>query len=268
GGSARGAGAAPAPVFLTHRGGLGLVVGALERELAARGVELLTRSPVGGLDRGPGAWLLSTPEGPVEADAVVLAVPAFVAAPLLAPHAPGAAGRLEAIGYASVSLVTLWYPASALARPLRGSGYLVPAGEGRLTTACTFMSSKWPHLARPDQLLFRVSAGRWGDDRHLELSDEELATTAHRELAAAVGVQGPGPRRWRVARWPRSFPQYEVGHLDLVDQVEDDLARLPGLAVAGAAYRGLGIPACIAQGQRAARAVSAGLSRGTISAGG
>lgn len=247
------------PVFLTPRRGLGDLVHRLSRRLGGHGerVQLRTGCPVQGLERTGDRWVLGTPSGPVAADGVILAVPSFAAAPLVAPHAAAAGRRLAGIEYASVSLVSMSYPAYAIPGPLDGSGYLVPAGEGRLTTACTWTSSKWPHLARPGQVLLRVSTGRWGDDRHAGLDDDALVAAAHRELVAALGIGAAAPQGWRVERWPRSFPQYRVGHGALVAEIEADLQTRPPLALAGAAYQGIGIPSCIAQGRRAALAVLA-----------
>lgn len=253
------AGSEQGPVFLTPRRGLGDLVDRLSRRLGTHGerVRLCTGRPVQGLEREGARWVLRTAAGPVVADAVILAVPAFAAAPLLSPHARPAARRLATIEYASVSLASMSYPASAFPGPLDGSGYLVPAGEGRLTTACTWTSSKWPHLARPGQVLLRVSTGRWGDDRHAGLDDDDLVAAVHRELVAALGIRAAAPQAWRVERWPRSFPQYRVGHGALVAEVEAELQDGPPLVLTGAAYHGIGIPACIAQGRRAALAVLA-----------
>jgi oxygen-dependent protoporphyrinogen oxidase len=195
----------------------------------------------------------------LEAEGVVVAVPAPEAARLLRPLAPGAASLLADIEYSSVAVVTMKVPEDAIRRPLRGTGFLVPRAstlEGRraLITGCTYLSRKWPHLARPGDELVRVSVGRWGDERYRDLDDEELATDAFGELAAILDVRG-SPNEVRVTRWEGAFPQYRVGHLVRVAAIEKEVAALGGVAVAGAAYRGVGIPACIASGRGAARAV-------------
>jgi oxygen-dependent protoporphyrinogen oxidase len=240
---------APQPVFLTHPAGLSTLVNALAAAATDAQVELRTGTPVTALQRRSTGWVLVTPSGTLRADGVLLTVPAFVAGPLLAPHAPRAAAILAAINYADVALVTLAYHGEA---NLAGSGYLVPAGEGRMTTACTFTSIKWAQVARRDQAIFRISVGRWGDSRHRDLSDAELVDVVRAELAEALGVTGQ-PFATRVSRWPRSFPQYEVGHTERVARIEAELPA--GVAVAGAAYRGVGIPACIAGAQWAAAAL-------------
>lgn len=232
-------GAAP-PLFASLRDGLGRLVEALEGALRAGGATVHLGAAV---DAAPVAGF----------DATVLATPAPTAAALVQAGSPAAADNLRAVEQASVALVVLVYPESALARQLSGTGFLVPAGEGRLLTACSFASSKWPHWATPGDVVLRASAGRWGDERALAMGDDELVSRLHGELAHALAL-GEGPRLARVARWERAFPQYRPGHLERVARAEAALARdLPTVTVAGAAYRGVGIAACIAQGRAAAR---------------
>ena len=244
GGGAAAAGAPAAPVFASLRGGLGRLVERLEERLRARGVAV---------DLGARVDAVPVPGF----DATVVTTPAPVTAGLVAPACPDAASALHALEHASVALAVLVYPTSALSRPLAGTGFLVHPGEGRLLTACSFASSKWPHWAAPGDVVLRASAGRWGDDRALSLPDDVLARRLHAELAEALGLAAE-PRVARVTRWPQAFPQYRPGHLDRVARVEAALARdLPGVTVAGAAHRGVGIAACIAQGRAAARRVGA-----------
>ncbi|MEO5678774.1 MAG: protoporphyrinogen oxidase, partial [Acidimicrobiales bacterium] len=187
--------------------------------------------------------------------AVVLAVPPGPAAVLLEPHAPAAAARLGGMASASVAMTCLAYREEDVGQPLDGSGFLVPRREGRLMTACSWASSKWPEVAAPGTVVLRVSAGRAGDHRALALADDLLAARLHRELVAALGLTGEPVAR-HVTRWVDAFPQYAPGHADVVTAIE---AGLPaGLEVAGAAYRGVGIPACIGSGRAAARRAVAG----------
>ena len=184
-------------------------------------------------------------------------VPAFDAARLLAGPSPTAARRCEEIDYASVVLTTMLVPASAVGRPLDASGFLVPRVERMLMTACTWASSKWSHLAAPGRIVLRVSAGRYGDERALQMEDEELVEQLLGELGETMHLRGY-PSAWKVTRWERSFPQYAPGHLDRVAEIERALAAdAPRIQVAGAAYRGVGIPACVNQGEQAAQAVMA-----------
>jgi oxygen-dependent protoporphyrinogen oxidase len=154
-----------------------------------------------------------------------------------------------------VVLVTVSVPAGAVNHPLDGSGFIVPRGEGLTITAASFATSKWAHLgaADPGTAVLRVSLGRMGDDASIGWADETVLAVVQRDLATTIGLSAP-PSEWRVTRWPGALPQYAPGHLDRVAAIEADLAdHLPSVTVAGAAYRGLGVPACIRQGREAAR---------------
>ena len=196
-----------------------------------------------------GGGCSSTAGGRVDADGVVLALPAGPAAELLAPHAARAATLLAAIPYASVALVALAVPRAQVDRELDASGFLVPRVEGRLVTACSWTSAKWPHLAGDGTAWLRASVGRDGDEAALALPDDELVRRVLADLAEMMALSGP-PTEVRVTRWPASFPQYRPGHLERVAAIDDHVARdAAGVVVAGAALRGLGVPACIRQGQ-------------------
>ena len=251
--------AAEATVFTTLAAGLGTLPAAVA---AAAGAEVRTGAMVRELARTPGGWRLTvgSARAParLDADAVVLAVPAQPAARLLAglPRAAAARAALAGISYASMAVVTLAYPAASFPRPLEGSGYLVPAVDGRPVKAVTFSSVKWPHLraAGPEVVVVRCSLGRVGEERLLHRDDADLAALAVADLAAATGVRG-GPAGVRVTRWGGALPQYTVGHLGRVARIRAAVAREPGLAVCGAAYDGIGIPACIATASAAATQV-------------
>jgi protoporphyrinogen/coproporphyrinogen III oxidase len=241
------------PVFLTLPEGLGALVDALADRLHGAGAELCTDSPVRAIERrGDGGWRVTTDARPIDADGVVLAVPAFVAAPLLAPIDAEVAAALAAVEHASVTLVAMAYPTGAVPGPLDGSGFLVPRREGRLMTACSWASSKWAHLAAPDRVLFRVSAGRLGDERAAAMSDDAVVARLRVELEAAMGIR-TAPTEVRITRWPDAFPQYTPGHLARMADAQQRLAEhAPGLTLAGAALGGIGLPACIGTGRRAA----------------
>ncbi len=245
--------ASGSPAFASLRGGLGGLVAALLAGLDADVRAGLTVREVTRTGSG-----LRVTAGPVpdptalDADAVVVAVPAGPAGRLLRDLAPFAAGELAGIGYASMAIVTLAYPGTALPA---GSGLLVGSAEGRAVKAVTFSSQKWAHLSGRLTLV-RASIGRYGEEAVLQRSDEELAALAADDVAALTGI-AVRPVASRVTRWGGALPQYAVGHLDRVRRIEADVARTPGLVVAGAAYVGVGVPACIRSGYAAAAKVGA-----------
>jgi oxygen-dependent protoporphyrinogen oxidase len=244
------------PVFLAPRGGMGRLVSALTEALGPR---VRYGAPVAALSRAPGGRWRLEPAG-VTADAVVLAVPAHRAAPVLADHAPGAAATLGAIDHATVALVALVVDRDAVGRALDGSGFLVPRSAGRLITACSWVSSKWAHLAGDgSSVVLRASAGHAGDGRAAALDDDALVAGVLADLRDLMDLRlRGGPVAVRVSRWPRSFPQPRPGHLDAVDAVDAELAaHTPGLAATGAWARGVGIPACIRTARAAAGRVLA-----------
>lgn len=263
--------AAPRPVFATIDGGMGRLPETLAAQVTAAGGEIRTSAMVRELARTADGWRLTA--GPacepeyVTADAVIVAVPARPASRLLADVAPVAARNLARIEYASMGIVTLAYPSAAFPAPPSGSGYLVPAvetgrtGERRTVKAVTFVTTKWPHVAgrAGDLVIVRCSLGRYGDEHVLQRDDADLAALAAAELADVCGVAGP-PVATRVTRWGGGLPQYDVGHLDLVAAVRADVATVPGLAVCGAAYDGVGVPACAATARTAAGAVREALT--------
>jgi oxygen-dependent protoporphyrinogen oxidase len=243
------AGAAAGPVFLTLRGGLEDLVRGFCAGMST--AEIRTGTAVTGLERREtGARLTLAGGETLDADHVVLAVPAFIAAKLLAGDCPAGAVELATIEYASVATIALSYPPSALDQPLRGSGFLVPRGGGHMITACTWSSSKWSQLAG-DHLLLKCSVGHAHNRTALDLDDEALIGAVRSDLAHAMGLRGE-PLEQRVFRFERAMPQYAVGHLERIRRIEQALSRLPAVSVAGAAYRGVGVASCIRDGQSAA----------------
>jgi oxygen-dependent protoporphyrinogen oxidase len=248
------------PLFWALDGGMGALVGALAGALRQRGVDIRLGESAATLDRRGARWSITTTRGEDDADAIVLAVPAPGTAALLRPHDDEAATLLDGIDYASVMLVTFRVAADAVPEPLYGTGFLVPrhsAPKGHepwAVSACTFLDRKWPHLAREGEVLLRASLGRIDDTRPNGWTDREAAQRAWDDLGGLLGVTG-APEEAVVARHPNAFPQYRVHHLLRTAGVEASVARVGRLAVAGAAYHGVGIPACIASGRSAARAL-------------
>jgi protoporphyrinogen/coproporphyrinogen III oxidase len=187
------------------------------------------------------------------ADAVIIAVPAYEAAPLLA-GVDRELGELHAeIPHSSSVIITLAFRAEDVAHALDGYGYVVPRIEGTDVLACTWSSRKWERRAPEDAVLIRVYAGRFGGRDLTIESDDELVVLARDEIRL-FGI-GAEPTLTRVHRWPRGMPQYVLGHPERVDRIEALAAEHPGLALAGAAYRGVGIPDCIRSGELAAASV-------------
>jgi protoporphyrinogen/coproporphyrinogen III oxidase len=248
---------APPPVFTTLASGLGSLPPALA---AQSGAQVRTNVMVRELARTADGWRLTVgsahaPEA-ISADAVIIAAPARPASRLIAQvdggSAAAAAAALAEIKYASMAIVTLAYPVTAFQQPPGGSGFLVPAVDGRAVKAVTFSTVKWPHLERsgPGLHIVRCSVGRLGEEAVLQRDDAELAALAAADLTAATGLRGV-PADVRVTRWGGGLPQYSVGHLDRIARIRAGVSDLPGLAICGAAFDGVGIPACIASARLA-----------------
>ncbi len=215
--------------------------------MRARGGEILTGTPVTGLRReASGGWRVATGERALYADAVIVAVPAPAAAALLRAESPEAAAELGAVEYASMALITLAYRRADLALP-EGSGFLVPPVDGHTIKASTFASQKWGWIAEedPDVVVLRTSVGRHRETEVLQREDADLVAVSRHDLREATGLDA-APLQTRVTRWTDGLPQYPVGHHARVARIREHVAKLPGLAVCGAQYDGVGIPACIA----------------------
>jgi oxygen-dependent protoporphyrinogen oxidase len=255
------------PVFAGLRGGIGLLP---ERVAAHAGLEVRTGATVRELGRGAdGGWRLvvgaTRDAETVAADAVVLATPARPTSRLLTEVVPAAVPELAGIDYASMAIVTLAFRVRDMP-PTTGSGFLVPPVDGRTVKASTYSFAKWDWVreagagrGRNDGvLLMRCSIGRHREEATLQRTDGELVQLALEDLADAIDLS-VRPVDTHVRRWGGALPQYAVGHLERVRRIRAAVAKAPGLAVCGAAYDGLGIPACIASAELAATQVLAAL---------
>jgi oxygen-dependent protoporphyrinogen oxidase len=192
-------------------------------------------------------------------DATLVAAPADAAAHMLRASLPAVAAELAEIRYTSVTVIWLAFPTRAFGRAPDTTGFLVPRGERRLLTACTLASAKWPHLAaHRDRVFLRCSVGR-NDPEAATLDDEALIRRVFAELGEALNAQGE-PLDAHVTRWQDAMPQYTVGHLERIARLDQALAALPRLRLAGAAYRGVGVTQCIAQGEAAAAQIVSALA--------
>lgn len=187
----------------------------------------------------------------VEADAVVLAVPAYVAADLVKPFRNDVAGELNEVPYGNSCVVALGYNRKDIDHPLDATGYLVPASEPMNVTASTWVSTKWPHSTPEDKVLIRCFVGRGVGKDWTKESDEAILAEVKAGLSKVMGLKAE-PFLTRIFRWPRAMAQYRVGHLERMDRVDQLMQQSPGLYLAGAAYRGVGLSDCVREGYAAA----------------
>ena len=243
----------PQGAFVSLPGGTGELVDAVVSALAPGTVRLSHR--VTELRRDA-HYVLETAAGQVRARAVVLAVPAYVAASMLRVFDTTVAALAEAIPYASTATVALAYRRDQIAHPMQGSGFVVPRVERTPLLAATWVTSKWPHRAPEGHALLRGFLGGGRDPRRLDASDDELIAAVQEELTQIMGITGD-PLFARLFRWTKQSPQYEVGHLQRVATIERHLASIPGMFVTGSGFRAIGIPDCIADGRETAARTAA-----------
>jgi len=252
------------PVFATPRGGMAALTDALATAVRDAGVDLRLGTAIATIERatnnGNGCRMHFAGGDSIDCDGVVMATPARTTAPLLANISPAAATSLATFDHASVVMVTLAIAAHDWPRALhKSSGYLVPKPVQKWVTAVSFATNKWAHWNPVDSagepaMVLRISLGRDGRDVTGE-PDDALLAAALGEVGGHLGLELK-PFEHRITRWPMSFPQYRPGHAARVDAIEAALAKdAPGIVLAGASYRGIGIPACINQGNLAAQAL-------------
>src|SRR5258708_19466713 len=233
----------------------------LPEALATRlGSSIRTSAEVVGMSRNGNAWRLATSSGDsIDADAVICAAPAYTASRIIARITPAAAKMLGEISYASAATVNLTFRESDFDGPPRASGFVVPAIERRRIIAGSFSSFKFEGRAPAGSILARAFVGGEMSREMMTLSDDEMVAAVRDEFRALLGVSA-APGFAEVRRWPDSMPQYEVGHLARVAEIERAIAEIPAIAIAGPAYLAVGIPDCIRSGEDAANAIFAKLS--------
>lgn len=255
--AAEGGGGPPGPAFLTPGAGVGALVDALVARLLAAGVDIVGGVPAGRVVREAERYAVTLADGStIGAAAVVVATPAPAAARLLAPLDETLAAELVAIPHASSAIVSLAFRREEVPHPLDGHGYVIPRAEGRPALACTWTSRKWADRAPEGRVLLRVFVGRDGQDEALAGTDDDLVRLAREEVRSTLGIEAE-PGLSRVQRWPGGMPQYVLGHPARLARIEARLSEWPGLYLAGNAYRGVGLPDCIASGEAAAAAAAA-----------
>jgi oxygen-dependent protoporphyrinogen oxidase len=244
-------------MFQSFRNGMAT----LPETLASRlGASIRKGAEVVGMSRNGNLWRLAlTDGGSIDADAVICAAPAYAASRIVATIAPAAAKMLGEISYASAATVNLTFRESDFDGPPRAFGFVVPAIEHRRIIAGSFSSFKFEGRAPAGSILARAFVGGEMSREMMRLRDDEMIAAVRDEFRALLGVSAT-PGIAEVRRWPDSMPQYEVGHLTRVAEIERAVAEIPSFAIAGAAYRGVGIPDCIRSGEDAADAIFAKLS--------
>jgi protoporphyrinogen/coproporphyrinogen III oxidase len=239
--------------FLTPTTGLAEIVEALVNYLQVNHVDLRLNTAVSRISKIDARYLVELEDGSsLDSDSVILATPAFVSGSLLASINPRLGSVLQSIPYISTATVSLAYRQKDLPRPLDGYGYVIPRREGRRALACTWTSTKFPHRAPEGYALLRVFIGRAGQE--IPWHENDLLALAKEELDLTLGITAD-PILSRVFVWDKAMPQYNLGHPEILNQIEAELMKYPGLALAGNGYRGIGIPDCIRSGELAVERV-------------
>ncbi|MGC2499712.1 MAG: protoporphyrinogen oxidase, partial [Acidobacteriaceae bacterium] len=242
--------AAPArSLFTTLRDGMSQMTDGIAAQLIPGSVHL--SSPVESVTRQNDSWLVETAFGRERYDALILALPAWTAGGLLRPTHRTLGEALQGVPYSSSITVTLGYQRDDLCNLPLGFGYLVPTSENRRMLACTFVHNKFAGRTPADKGVLRCFLGGSGNDALLDQTDADLTAIVEQELAEVLDLRAK-PNFVRIARWRQSMAQYGVGHLERMQRVREAVASLPGLALAGNAYEGIGVPDCIRTGQQAA----------------
>jgi oxygen-dependent protoporphyrinogen oxidase len=250
---ARSNGGGKQPLFRTLKGGLGDLVDELERRIVPAAE--IVRGEADTIERSAGEFRVRINGEWIEAGDVVLACPAYAAGSLVKSCEPELAGLLDSVPYSSSLTLALAYEKNTFGRPLNGFGFLVPSKERNRLVACTWVANKFSHRVPDHLVVLRCFFGGAGDEAILSESDESLVRIAQDELRRIMQVTAE-PTFHQIARWPRSMAQYTVGHQARVKQIEERVANVRGLHLAGNGYYGIGIPDCVKMGRQAAAAIA------------
>jgi protoporphyrinogen/coproporphyrinogen III oxidase len=245
---------AGASIFTSLKGGMQQLADTLLARFSPD--SLRPNAPVQAIQRQDRGWVVSAGYASDHFDGVIVATPATTAPVVLEMASPQLAAELNAIPYSSSVTVTLGFDKDVRARLPAGFGFLVPRSEGKRMLAATFVHNKFPDRAPADRALIRCFLGGSRDEAVLQLPDEEILKIVREELQQILRLAAE-PLFSRIYRWKRAMAQYTVGHLERVGRIENLLKQLPGLALAGNAYRGIGVPDCVRSGETAARQVLA-----------
>ena len=244
-------------LFLAPRFGMKRLVEVLSRRMLE--VEIKTNHPAAGIDRSGREWKVRSRQGTLfSADAVIVALPAHPAAALLKSTAPALTQELESIPYESVATVSMAFRQDELPVPLEGFGFVVPVRQSGGIVGCTFSSKKFAHRAPAGSILLRAFIGGAMAPRAAEQDDAALRASVRELLKSVLEIRAE-PHLSVVHRYPKSMPQYQLGHEEKVARIEQGVSQYPGLALVGNAYHGVGIPDCIHQAEQAAERLAGGL---------
>jgi protoporphyrinogen/coproporphyrinogen III oxidase len=243
-----------APIFTSLKGGMQQLAETLVARISPSALRASTS--VEAIQRQDRGWVVSAGYASDYFDAVILAIPATAAVPLLEINCADLASELKAISYSSSMTVALGFGKDVRSALPPGFGFLVPRVEGKRMLAATFVHNKFPHRAPEDRALIRCFLGGSRDEQALELSDEEILAIVREELRQILGLKAE-PLFTRIYRWKGAMAQYNVGHLERLQRIERLLQQLPALALAGNAYRGIGVPDCVRSGEAAVEQVLA-----------
>lgn len=240
------------PLFTSLKNGMQELADAVVARLTPS--SLRTNTTVEAVQAAAGGWLVSAGMQSDHFDAVIVALPAPAAAHVLRMASAELAAELADIEYTSSIIVCLGYDHEVRRRLLPGFGFLVPRSEGKRLLAATFVHNKFPHRAPDGRALLRCFFGGASAESAWPLSDEQIVDIVRNELQQIIGLRA-APSFARVYRWKAAMPQYAVGHLDRLNRLDRLCRRLPGLALAGNAYRGIGVPDCVRSGRDAAKVI-------------
>ncbi len=250
---------ASGPAFLSFDEGMGTLPHALTAALT--NVRIVTGQAVDSVEPAGQGYRVRAGQTILKADTVLLTTPAYVSARLVASFAPDLAGELASIPYGSTITLSVAFRREDVPHPLDGYGYIVPRREASSVLACTWASSKLPGRAPEGHTLFRLFLGRTDDETLFDRSDAELLALAREELRRTLGVTAP-PLLHRLYRWRRAMPLYVLGHPERIERIEQLRRQWPGLHLAGAAFRGVGIPDSIRDAERAVDHIVMDLTKG------
>ena len=246
----------PGSALISFSGGISTLTNTLANDLG--GESFLTETKVLRISREDSEYKVETNQITLFADQVVLATPAYVSAALLRELDPKASELLDQIPYVDSAAVILAFKKSAIPALPSGTGFLIPPIENEFIVGVTWLTSKWPQLVNEEVVVARNLVGRYGDRRWLDMDDSTIIANVREGLSRMMNIT-VDPIDVVVQRWPKSMPQYVVGHAANLEEIESSLGEYPGLHITGAAYRGVGLAGCVAQAEQLALKISSSI---------